>query len=460
MKSPRFIVFAPTLLFSGALLFGSPAFAADARLPTAEPGRETASSAPPAAIDWPADLARFQRELPARHPNLFFSLERAGFERQLAQLREDLPQLSPLATTLRLQEIAVALGDDHTGVDWTQFAAREPAIPLGIHWFRDGWRVLSIQPEQSALLGRKLVAIGGVPMPEVEKRFARILSRDNPWLVKHRMSRFVGIAGVLAFLQLATSSEVVYTTLGEEGQPLDTRLAYLPRAAAGAVRRAEFQPARMPYGWANQRPILRGKLLAQDRILYVHYNRCEGRGVAERRGDTAAAARLPSLAEGFARMTTEIRSALAADQADKLVIDLQFNPGGASDFGTRFAEELATIETLREPGRVFVIIGRRTFSSAIINALDFKQQLGAVLVGEPASGTPNHFGEVREFTLPSSGLRVFCSTKRFGETNGPFEPLRPDVVAEMSFSDYAAGIDPALEAIKRQPVGITSPAGR
>jgi len=402
----------------------------------------------PARFDWAADLAALRRELPARHKDLFFSVPPAEFERRLDALAAALPLSSDLATALRLQEIVVSLGDDHTAVDWTPLAAEGTVFPLGLHWFTDGWRVLVAPENQASLLGRKVVAIGGVPMAEVEERCARLLSRDNPWLVKHRLPNILPLAGVWQHLGLASADRVVLTCADDKGETVDTIVPFVAMAEYRSAKRAQYRPANPPYSTANQRPTLKTHLFAADRLLYLHYNRCEGRETAERLGDKKRAAELPSLTEGFAKITAELRPLLKSGRVTKVVFDVQFNPGGASDFGTRFAQDLATLPGLREPGRVFVIVGRRTFSSAIINAMDFKELLGAVIVGEPTSGTPNHFGEVRHFTLPSSGLRVGYSTKRFGDPAGPFGPLQPDVVAAMSFADYASGRDAALEAIR------------
>jgi hypothetical protein len=405
--------------------------------------------APPARVDWPADIAALRHELPARHKNLFFSVPAAEFNRQLDQLAAALPLTSDPATALRLQEIVVGLGDDHTAVDWMPLAASGPMLPLALHWFTDGWRILVADEAHASLLGAKVAAIGGVPMDEVERRCARLLSRDNPWLVKHRLPNILPFAAVLEHLGLAEAGRIVLTWEDPSGKTTATPVALVPAKDAAGLKRTRYQPRTPPYSTANQRPVLKTKLFANDGIFYIHYNRCEGRELAERLGyPPQRAAQLPSLVDEFAKTFTEIKAALRAGKAAKVVFDVQYNPGGASDFGTHFAQELATIRELHEPGRVFVIVGRRTFSSAIINAMDFKQLLGAVIVGEPTSGTPNHFGEVQNFTLPSSRLRVGYSTKRFGDPAGAFAPLQPDVPAAMSFADYAAGRDVALEAVR------------
>jgi C-terminal processing protease CtpA/Prc len=96
------------------------------------------------------------------------------------------------------------------------------------------------------------------------------------------------------------------------------------------------------------------------------------------------------------------------------------------------------------------VIGRKTFSSAIINTINFKQYTKAILIGEETGGKPNHYGEVRNFRLPSSQLPVNYSTKYFTYTKVDLNTIKPDVSIELSFDDYKKGIDPVYEWIVEQ----------
>ncbi|MDR1348005.1 MAG: hypothetical protein LBJ63_06190, partial [Prevotellaceae bacterium] len=100
--------------------------------------------------------------------------------------------------------------------------------------------------------------------------------------------------------------------------------------------------------------------------------------------------------------------------------------------------------------KTYVVLGRATFSSAILNAMDFKRLTNAIFVGEETSGKPNHFGEVKSFQLPTSKLSVNYSTKYFKMTDENVNTIAPDVKIEMSFSDFMKGVDPVYEWVKQQ----------
>jgi uncharacterized protein (TIGR03437 family) len=92
-----------------------------------------------------------------------------------------------------------------------------------------------------------------------------------------------------------------------------------------------------------------------------------------------------------------------------------------------------------------VIIGRRTYSSAIINAIAIRQTT-AVLVGEPSGGSPNSYGEVKTLTLPNSQLVVNYSSRYFSFPGYPAGALMPDVATPIYSSDWFARHDPFLAA--------------
>jgi len=108
--------------------------------------------------------------------------------------------------------------------------------------------------------------------------------------------------------------------------------------------------------------------------------------------------------------------------------------------------QLEEYERFKGKGDVIVLISRYTFSSAMTNAHQLKERLGAVLIGEPTGGKPNHFGQLDSFILPNSGLTVYHSTKWFQKVEGDPDAVHPDVLIEVGSEDFFAGNDPVLEA--------------
>ena len=84
-----------------------------------------------------------------------------------------------------------------------------------------------------------------------------------------------------------------------------------------------------------------------------------------------------------------------------------------------------------------VIIGRETFSSALLNAYEFKFDTNAEIIGEPSGGKPNCYGEILKFTLPNSRFIVSYSTRYYKLIeDDTILALYPDINIQESISDY------------------------
>ena len=75
------------------------------------------------------------------------------------------------------------------------------------------------------------------------------------------------------------------------------------------------------------------------------------------------------------------------------------------------------------------------------------------IVGEPMGGSPNLWGDPDDIDLPWSGLAIGVST--MFELATTMDDVRltidPDLAVPLTFTDWAAGRDPALEKIRARP---------
>lgn len=399
------------------------------------------------AADWAADVAFLRAELPRKHIDLHFLRPEADFERDLSGLRARLGGLSDIEVALRLQEVVARLGDEHTSVAWQVLLRREETVPIQVSWFADGGYVVRAARAHAALLGKRILAVGGVPWDGAAQRFSRIVGRSNPALLKHAVPGLITALPVLRYLELGDGTGV---RLRYEAAPGEVEEVVVAPVSPGSDPEMQvFRPAQSSLASRNNRAFFWKTRVPDQRLLYVQFNRCIGRDEVEQHGaaayglEPAEAAKLPSLDAFFDEVLAELR----AGGVDRLVIDMRRNNGGSSLPGARFAEKLARSGEGRPAQGLFVIIGRQTFSSGVLNAIQLREHARAVLVGEATRGRPNHFGEVRSFKLPSSGLSVSYSTKRFRYVEGDPASLEPDVPAETSFAQFVAGVDAPLEAI-------------
>lgn len=387
--------------------------------------------------DWLEDLNYLEKELPARHKNLFFQLKEEEFKSNLEKLKNDLSGLSNPEIAFRLAEIFAEIGDTHTALDNTRFL--KEYYPVYFKKFTDGYRVTAADKDYQEILGAKLTAINGHSTAELKNKFSSLITADNKSSLEYRLSSFLNLKEVLSYLEIIDQKNEFIFNEGDNQLKLSFSARKIEnlRENAENLIRLDYQKN---FVFSNPNKLFWSEFLKEESILYFQYNSCWSRELAEKHNKPNPD--LPS----FAEQKNKIKKFINNNEIKKFVIDLRYNSGGDSSQGTQFAKELSKYKAEFD---TYVIIGPDTFSSAIINALDFKEQLNGYLIGTATMGKPNHYGEVRAFELPNTGLRVSYSTKYFRllKDRDP-DSLYPDITVETEFEDFLNGRDTILEMIK------------
>ena len=115
---------------------------------------------------------------------------------------------------------------------------------------------------------------------------------------------------------------------------------------------------------------------------------------------------------------------------------------------------LATLRdpAIDRPGRLYVLIGRITFSAAANFATDLEQKTGAMFVGEAMGGSPNLYGDARPIACRTAPGPIYHVRRRYWEKSTADDPritIEPDdPPSSDSPSDRSTsrGRDPVLEA--------------
>jgi hypothetical protein len=102
-------------------------------------------------------------------------------------------------------------------------------------------------------------------------------------------------------------------------------------------------------------------------------------------------------------------------------------------------------------GKLFVLLGRATFSAAGNFVADVDRATRATFVGEPSGGSPNQWGDSQSLALARSGLTAHVATsyQQFAAANDRRLATAPDLLVEPVAADFFAGRDPVLERALR-----------
>jgi len=405
---------------------------------------------PEQVIAWREDLEFLAGEAPAKHPDLFHSLSRETWESELEGLSRALPELAPHEVVVELARIVAAVGDGHTrltlplapGIDFFRGHSetpppRDPALllrqlPIRLGLFDDGLFVTAAEPRRQELIRARVLRIGELSAEDTMAAVAPTIQRDNEMGVRLRLPERLVLPEVLHARGVTDSPErAAFALATADGSPTTVTLEAVPPGET--VEWAEI-PKDGPPPRHLRHPERNFWLerLAEHAALYVRLRECYGE-----EDETLRA---------FAERVLE---AIEAPGVERVIFDLRGNPGGDNSLNRPLVHALIRAEKLRQPGRLFVLVDRRTFSAALMLTVDLERHTPALFVGEPTGGKPNHFGDSRKLQLPRSGLTVRISSLEWQYSSPrderPWVP--PHLPVAVTSEDFFARKDPVLDTV-------------
>ncbi len=384
---------------------------------------------------WQEDLAFLATTLPARHKNLFFHLPEAQFRKEVDDLNRRIPDLKENQIAVEMMKLVASLGDAHTRLElWPPL--RDNILPLDFDRFPDGWYVISADQPHQSLLGARLSRLGDSNITTVTNTLAQLIPHENEPHVQATIPQLLVFPRVLVALGLLKDSAAVPLTLITRAGKTITVKVPAPASRPKLLPAYDPDKEQAPLYLAKRKLAYWAGYVPNGDLIYVLYNRCENQRDYP-----------------IEDLQDDLEALLQAHPQSRAVIDLRRNEGGNSALFEPIIDSLAANPRFAQKGRLFLIIGRHTFSSAVLNAIHLRDRAHALLVGKPTGGKPNQYGEVQAFNLPNSNLVVTYSTKYFAYQEADTPSLRPDLPTELTYADYLAGKDPALEAIRALPSG-------
>ncbi|HUR82046.1 MAG TPA: hypothetical protein VM733_14875 [Thermoanaerobaculia bacterium] len=406
---------------------------------------------------WREDLRFFRQQLPTIHPAPFNAIPAAELDRELDELAARVPRLSHSEITTELARIVARIGDGHTRLTWplpagTEFvlghtgtaAPKDPALvmhpfPIRFGVYDDGVFAERVAAAHRELAGAELIGIDGVTIEEAIQRLEPVISRDNRSQALDLLPLHLVLAEVLHARKV--TSDPAQATF--RFKLADGRTKSVTMTAAAAVDWVSATPPAKPLSWKRLLPERlpgRGAFLERHwmewlpdrKTLYVQLNESYD-DPEETLFDFAARVR--------------------ASNAETIVLDLRYNFGGDNTLNQPLLHALIANERLRGPGRVRVLIGRGTFSAAMMLALDLEKHVHPIFIGEPTGGRPVSYGDSRKTVLPNSGITIRISTL-FWQYSGPKddrESIAPHIAVPVTWKDALQGRDAALEIALAPP---------
>ncbi|HEY3055128.1 MAG TPA: hypothetical protein VGK31_04255 [Thermoanaerobaculia bacterium] len=375
---------------------------------------------PASKAQWQEDVDYFAREIVKRHANAFHAVTREQFAAAIAALKANIATASDDEILVGVMKLAAMIGDGHTGV---HLPSNIHQFPITIVRIEGVYRVARAAGSAGPLVGGRLTRVDDTPLDETVTRIHSVLAQDESEVFLTAFTPvWFSIAEVLHGLRITSSAATArFTVTMDDGSEKTANVEAIEMTA-----KPQWQTAARTIPLYRQRPEegFSYTWLEDTKTVYVNFRRYD---------DLRARSR-------------ELWSFVDSHPVQRIAVDLRQNGGGDFNVGRKYlVDELAR----RPKVHPYVIIGPRTFSAALKNAIDFRTVAHATLVGEPIGERPNSYSENDEMRLPHTGLVISYSTKyyKFLPDDGL---VTPDQRIEQNWADWLEGRDPVLEWIIKQ----------
>lgn len=378
--------------------------------------------------EWLEDLEFLHDYLPQVHADAFHAISREQWTARIDAARERFPGMDPAQRTLELGRVVAGVGDAHTGLVWRE-AADFQTLPLWVNRFADGLHFTGAHEPCAELVGCRILRVGAAPIDAVMEALATVVSAENEAWRTYQCMDLVRVPRLLQILGFLESGErATYVVEAPGGGELEVTVDFDRSTPWVMAPDPEYDPIQK-YITSTSKPYWFEHLADED-VVYLAYNSC--------RQDPE---------QSMEDFLSGVLDAFDRNRARRLVVDLRNNSGGSQLVLGDQLGRLRKHPRIGAPGGLVALIGPKTYSSGMRGAYDLRDGVGARLVGMPTGGRPNSFGELLQFRLPNTGLRVHHSTKYFRVfENEDGASIEPDVRVDVRAAEYFAGEDPVLEA--------------
>ncbi len=411
---------------------------------------------------WRADLDELVGHVVENHRNPYHTIAEGDFRTAAAELRDRIDSLSGDEIALAFARLLASVGDGHTrltvpvnaaNLGYAQAHTADPApapgaprfstLPVRFMEFEEGIHIVAATAGYEALLGHRVLSLGGATPEEALAALAPFVAHDTPAGLRFNSTKLLAVPELLVGAGVigdAASATLETRPPGTAGAPTSTVTTF---GAIGYDSDPEW--VRVGEGIlpdpSDSTPYL-DLDVGPDGVVVVRVNRIND-GPAESIG--AFSSRLAKTIEDVG--------------PDRVILDLRYCHGGDQSLSRALVLPLVRWPPAQRPGHLFALVGPETFSAAVNLASRLEEWTQITFVGEPLGSGPSHYSSSDREVLDHSGLVVRVSTGYLvGWTGSEWResveiglPVRPRI------EPFLRGRDVVLEAAIRHQAG-TEPA--
>lgn len=384
---------------------------------------------------WKKDISYLVSRIKQLHFDMKKTVPKIEFEKLVYDLKTTISKSTDEQIVFKIMRLFGTLGSGHNIIIPTSPKRGSlKQLPVQFYRFNDGMYIVNAKEAYKKLIGYKVEFIGNKPIDKALEMTDIVNAKDNSmqslWLGPYYLS----LPSVLEGLNIIEESKQVKLTLkNPDGKKEIITLKGQSWNFTGFPKLPKLKTENQPLFLSKTEDYYWSKALPSYNAMYVQFNL-----VQQKKGLT------------LMDFNLKLREDIKQRNSQNLILDLRFNSGGNGSIFPPMLKTLIEFEIKNPKGKVFVLIGRRTFSAAQNLLTEITKFTNAILVGEPSGSKPNFIGESGWFKLPYSGLLGLIASQyhQTSKAEDFRDWIAPHIPVGLSSNDYFNGNDKALNVIK------------
>lgn len=409
--------------------------------------------------EWREDIDYLVHFVDSVHPNPYTQISQEEFDDQVSRIKSNLDRMDDFKIATELMELVASIRDGHTSLMPTNVDGFNKWFPVRFYRFTDGIFITAIGAEYGEYAGSQVLKIGETDVMDAHALISPLKSSDNLlgemesifYLSSPKSLEAKGIIDDSKQLPLTIvtpsgekrtivlpsvavkSFDLNWSQWGEMYGPAPLEIKYVTAFEGRSPFDFRKGDTTLPYHLRFRRPYYFTEI-AEKNAIYMQFN------FVLDFGD-----------ESFREFYLRMFDYMDKNEIGMFILDARYNSGGNGDMLMPFVHEFIKRDYINSPGKLFTLVGRKTFSASVMLIDAMKDHTKSYFIGEPASAPLNMYGDATfgQSFLPNSGMRLQVSTLywQLSRWDDHSREIPVDLPAQFSSDDYFSGRDPALDKI-------------
>ena len=389
---------------------------------------------------WQEDLTFLQKTVHEEYPFLFKKVTASDFDTAVTNFYKAIPNMVEHEIVVGFAKIIALFQYGHTRMRLSDSPVTFHKLPLQLYQFTDGIYITGAQKEFNDVIGVELLEIEGQPIAKVLKAVYPVVPVENEHFFKAYGINMALLPEVLHAQGVVESvKSELEITVEKDGRRYSRSIAATSNMDF-PLQYGEVQP---DSEWGSARDLSNSprylknldkhyyyEFLPDANALYIRYSQV-----------------LDDPSETVAAFYARVFEFLENNTVERMILDVRLNGGGNNYNNKQVITGIIENREINKTGKLYVIIGRRTFSACQNLVNELTNYTNAIFIGEPTAENINFYGDNKKVVLPNSKMPVYLSFAWWQDLpqweNGPY--TQPNILVASSFSDYQANKDPVLE---------------